>query len=176
MNKVLKFIKSHIWFIPMILLILSFATSSVLAYYLTKQPGTNTTKFQMESSLSSTYVRAKVVTYWEEVGSDNYVAKTPWTLKSGVTSVKWTYIDGFYYYNGMIATTDILEGIPVGNELIDASISVENLTDDYVVSTKYNAKYKIVYEVISADITDGVSSSVIAWGVSIPENGVPSKN
>lgn len=171
MNKIIKFIKSHLWVIPTILLVLSFMTTTAVSYYLTKQEGNNTTKFETDSSLNYAYVRATVVTYWEEVGTDNYVAKTPWSLKEGVTNNNWSQVDGYYYYEGKIEVDNIINGIPMESELINSATKIDDLTDDYVESAKYTAKYKILYEVISAEN----ESPEIAWGVSVSETGEVSK-
>jgi len=166
--------KKKIWLIPIILLVITTTITSVSAYYFSKVEPNLTTTFELE--YDAVFVRAYIITYWEDESKGEIVAKSSWNLKEGITSNLWTNIDGIYYYNGTITRTEVEQGLSTSNYLIDETLNPENLSNDDLTDLKYTAKYKVVYEFLEADADEnGVLSCEEAWQITYSNNGVPTK-
>lgn len=126
---------------------------SSYAFYFSKYESLITSILSINSTPSTTYVRASVLTYWVDTNSctnqndlttcDIY-GRSAWTLKSGVINSNWTLSDdGYYYYNSVVDINN-----PNIVDLIDPNLTITDLTDDYLLGTNVVPQYEVLYEYI----------------------------
>lgn len=173
MNKLKLMIKTKSWLIPIIILGIIMLIPSTWALYHTQIESPLTTKFKIE--YNSVFIRAHIITYWEDIESGNIAAKSSWNINNNVINNNWTKIDDYYYYNGTLTNEEITDGIPVGYELISPELTVEELSTEDLTDLKNIAKYKIMYEYIEAEAISNTLSSEDAWKITYSEDGIPSK-
>lgn len=139
----------------LLLLVLAFVllVPKSYAFYYSKYESLLTNIFKTNSSSTKTYVRATVLTYWVDTNyctDDNDLktcqiyGRSSWNLKNGVINSNWTANeDGYYYYNQQV---DINENNIV--DLINPNLTINELTDDYLLGTNIVPQYEVLYEYI----------------------------
>lgn len=125
----------------------------VFSFYYSKYESLLTNIFKTNSPSTKTYVRATVLTYWIDTNyctDDNDLktcqiyGRSSWNLKNGVINSNWTANeDGYYYYNQQV---DVNENNIV--DLINPNLTINELTDDYLLGTNIVPQYEVLYEYI----------------------------
>ena len=153
-----------------IILIISIATVTFGFYYQSVNIHFNT---QFEANIQppdSGYVRATIVTDWIN-SSNDIVAKNPWELKDSAINSNWIKKDdGYYYYENAIDTNNktkeqIINEISQNNPIINDGLTASQLSNESLSNPKYKARYKIIYEMLMEDETEGESITEQAWNV-----------
>lgn len=169
-------LRKQVYLIPLIIVgIIAVFIPMAFGLYRTKQESLMTTKFKLVEDYESVFVRAHIVTYWVDSTNQEIAFKEPWTLNESVVNSNWVKVDDFYYYKGTIPSSEITNGIPTEEELIDPSLEASSLSNEDLDNLKYIAKYKIVYDILEANEVNSVLSSEDAWGITYAEDGTPSK-
>lgn len=165
--------KNKSWLLPLIILCLITIIPSAWALYHIGVESPMTTTFVIE--YDSVFVRAHVITYWEEIETGNTVAKTSWNINEEIINEEWTKIGDYYYYNGTFTREQITDGVPTENELIAPELTSEEVSNEDLTDLKNVAKYKIIYEIIEAKAEENILSCEDAWGITYSSEGTPSK-
>ena len=160
--------------LPLIILIITLIIPSVKAIYIQGTTSTIKSKFKVEYEV--VYIRATIITYWIDPKNNQMVAKTGWDFDDSKISNKWTKVDKYYYYNGVLGKSVLnSSNVPENNELVDKNLSISSLTKDDLSIEKYSPKYKIVYEILEANQEGESKSCEVAWGIKYNSDGIPSK-
>ena len=137
------------------------------AYYYQKIESPLTTTFKLKYSSNQGYLRAYVYTYWTDSQTNEIAGKNSWKLaEKYIDSNNWTKIGNYYYYNSLV-------NIDISDE--ELPLLVKNDVENTISDSKYNAVYKVMYEVLEIATENDKNSSVIAWNT-IYDNGKWSEN
>ena len=148
----------------LLIMIVIFATTIGIsyAYYYQEVKSPLTTTFKLKYSSNQGYLRAYVYTYWTDSQSNEIAGKNSWNLaEKYIDTSNWTKIGDYYYYNSLVDLDTTAENLP---------ILVKSDAENSVSDSKYNAVYKVMYEVLEISSENNKNSSVIAWNV-IYDNG-----
>lgn len=148
-NKIIKLV---------ILLVLAFVllVPKSYAFYFSKYESLINSILSINETKTESYVRATVLTYWIDTNhctnENDYTTcemygRSAWNLKSGVINSNWTLRDdGYYYYNSTVNATTIDEANI--EDLINPNLTINDLTDDYLLGTNVVPQYEVLYEII----------------------------
>lgn len=123
------------------------------AFYFSKYESLINSFFSINSTPTTATLKATVLTYWVDTNyctDDNdyttcqMYGRSAWNLKDGVINPNWTLgEDGYYYYNSVVDINN-----PNIVDLIDPSLTINDLTDDYLLGTNVVPQYEVLYEYI----------------------------
>lgn len=142
-----------------LLLVLAFALllPRSYAFYFSKYESLINSIFSINNTPTTATLRATVLTYWVDTNyctNDNdyttcqMYGRSAWNLKDGVINPNWTLgEDGYYYYKYTVNPNTLNESNI--DDLIDSSLTINDLTDDYLLGTNVVPQYEVLYDVIA---------------------------
>jgi len=166
------------WVIPMLIILTILTIPTVYAFYFSDYESSIISKFIVNGSLSTSHVRATVLTYWVDTTSCTdetdlttcaISGKSSWNMKSDVINSNWVLLeDGYYYYKSTVNGDEVTKtNIKTSNiALIDSELSLNDLIDEQLAGTDVIPQYEIIYEFIEKDSVEN------SWGVTY-ESGDP---
>ena len=143
-----------------LLLLLTFAFVLLIprsyAFYYSKYESLLNSLFNLSNVKKESKVRATVLTYWVDtnycVDSNDYTTcdmygRSAWNLKTELINSNWILNeDGYYYYKNTVDASTIEEANI--EDLIDPTLTIYDLTDDYLLGTNVVPQYEVLYEII----------------------------